>query len=112
MSKITEVASALQTVLLGGADAAARDSGFRERQSKLGGAVFAQALVFGCLANPLPTLDDFAQAAAAAGRPATPQAFHGRFDAQAADFLRRVLADAVGQAIAAPEPSALGLLAR
>jgi hypothetical protein len=102
----------MQTVLLDGAEAAARDSGFRERESKLGGAVFAQALVFGCLDNPLPTLDDFAQAAAGAGCSATPQAFQGRFTPEAADFLRRVLACAVAKVIAAPEPSTLGLLAR
>ena len=49
---IATVSAAMQTVLTAVAEEAARASGFRQRESKLGGAVFAQAMVFGCLASP------------------------------------------------------------
>jgi hypothetical protein len=70
----------------------------------LGGAAFVQATVFACLAKPLPTLDHFTQKAAALGVVVTPKAFDQRFTQQAADCLRRTLADAVRQVIASQPP--------
>ena len=57
MNIILLVAQALQTVFTSKADEAARLSGFRQRSFALGGRAFAPAMTFGCLANPLPTLD-------------------------------------------------------
>jgi hypothetical protein len=110
-SLITTVAEAMQTVLTENADEAARDSGFAQRKSPLGGAVFVQSTVFACLATPLPTLDHFAQKAAVLGAVVTPEAFDRRFTETAADFLRRVLADAVTQVIVS-QPPMVALLQR
>lgn len=101
MTIVASVAQAMQTVLTTQAQAAAHASGFVRRHSKLGGAVFAQTMVFGCLANPRATLEDFAQTAAACGVAVHPQAIDQRFTPQAAAFLQRVLADAVQQVIVA-----------
>jgi hypothetical protein len=101
MSMVNQVAQAMQTVLTTAAEQAARDSGFRQRDSKLGGAAFAQTLVFANLSHPSATLEDLAQTAAAAGVTVTPQAFDQRFTPQAADYLQRVLAATVEQVVAA-----------
>jgi hypothetical protein len=98
---VTQVAEAMQTALTTTAEEAARASGFCQRRSKLGGAAFAQTLVFGCLGNPGTRLEDLAQTAAACGAAVYPQALDQRFTPQAADYLRRVLAAAVGQVCAA-----------
>jgi len=111
MTMVPQVVEAMQTVLTTAADEAARASGFRQRRSKLGGAAFAQALVFGCLGHPHTRLEDLAQTAAAAGVAVYPQALDQRFTPQAADYLQRVLAAAVAQVIAA-EPVAVPLLRR
>src|SRR5450631_858909 len=111
MTMIPLVAQALQTVFTTQADEAARLSGFCQRASSLGGRAFAQALTFGCLANPLPTLDNFCSAAAVAGAPVRPQAFDKRFGPASAEFLRLTLANAVNQVVGI-EPLAVGLFAR
>src|SRR5205814_1384948 len=64
-----------------------------------------------CLAEPLPTLDHFAQKAAALGVKATPEAFDQRFTDSAADCLQRTLAEAVSQVIVS-QPPLLPLLQR
>lgn len=114
MSMVAQVAQAMQTVLTHDAEQAAHASGLCQRHSKLGGAVFTQALVFGCLGNPEPTLEVFAQTAAACGAAVAPQAFDERFEArgpQAAACLQQVLAAAVRQVVAA-DPVAIPLLQR
>lgn len=111
MNIILLVAQALQTVFTTKADEAARLSGFCQRSSALGGRAFAQAMTFGCLDNPLPTLDNFCSFAAAAGAPVRPQAFDKRFGPASAEFLRLTLANAVNQVVAI-EPLAVGLFAR
>jgi hypothetical protein len=108
---LTDVADALQTILGDEADRAARDSGFCQRASKLDGPAFAQAMTFGCLADPSPTLEDFAQAAADAGVPVRPQAIDQRLGPAAADCLRRVLQAAVGRLLVAG-PADVPLLRR
>lgn len=111
MSILDDVAQAMQSTLIDLATHAATDSGFSRRASKLGGAAFVQAITFGCLQHAEPTLEDFAQAAAACGTPATPQAIDQRFGPAAADCLQRVLAGALGQVIAS-QPAAVTLLQR
>lgn len=111
MVVLNKVAQAMQTVFTSQAEKAARDSGFRRRKSPLGGPVFVQAMTFACLAQPLPTLDHFCQAAAAAGVIVQPQSFDDRFTPKAAEFLRLSLADAVAVVIA-EIPLASGLLGR
>jgi hypothetical protein len=104
-SLITTVAQAMQTVLTEKADKAAVQSQFvRRKGAPLGGAVFVQSTVFTCLANPLPTLDHFAQKAAALGVVVTPEAFAQRFTESAATCLRLTLADAVARVISSQPP--------
>ncbi len=111
MSSIPYVCAAMQTVLTTEATLAARSTGFIQRQRKLTGASFVQALVFGFLANPRLSLDQLAQTAAAVGTPISAQGLDQRFTSQAAACLRAVLAAAVQQVVAA-DPVAIPLLRR
>lgn len=111
MATIADVAGALRTVLTTTADEAARATGFVRRRSKLSGAAFTQALVFGWLADPDATLEGVAQAAAAGGVAVSPQGLDQRFTPEAAACLRQVLEAAVGTLLAA-EPVAIPILAR
>ena len=78
MTTVTQLAEALQTLLTTTAEATARATGFVQRRSKLGGAAFAQALVFAWLANPQATVEARAQAAAVAGVAISPQGLEQR----------------------------------
>src|SRR5437016_1476860 len=104
MVVLNTVAQAMQTVFTTQADKAARDSGFRQRESSLGGPIFAQAMTFACLGHPLPTLAHYCQAAAAAGVVVQQQSFDDRFGPKtgprSAEFLRLTLANAVRQVVA------------
>ncbi len=57
MDIISQVTTAMQTVLTTVADTAARATGFIKRKRKLTGASFVQTLVFGWLSNPAATLE-------------------------------------------------------
>src|SRR3972149_664176 len=104
MDTVTQVAQVMQTLLNEPADRLARETGFVQRQSKLGGAEFAQALIFGWLANPEATLEELSQTAIAVGARVTPQALHKRFTPQAAAYLEQLLEEAVRQVVqAAPQ---------
>ena len=111
MTTVPQLAQTLQTVFTTTADAAARATGFVQRRSKLTGAAFVQALVFGWLANPHASLAALTQAAAVAGVAISPQGLDQRCDEAAAAFLQAVLAAAV-QAVVAAEPVAIPLLQR
>jgi hypothetical protein len=111
MTSIPQVAQALQTVLTTEADQAARQTCFVQRESKLGGAKFAQTLTFGWLANPEATLEELAQTAATLGVSITPQGLDERFTPQAAQCLERVLHKAVEQVITTT-PVAIAVLQR
>jgi hypothetical protein len=109
--KTQEVTGALIDVFTSVADRAARQSGFVQRQSKLTGEAFVQALTFGWLRNPDATLDELAQAAASIGVTITPQGLDQRFGPRAADCLQRVLQEAVSRVIAT-NPVATQILQR
>ena len=55
---IQEVTASLVDVFTSVADRAARQSGFVQRESKLSGEAFVQALTFGWLQNPGATLEE------------------------------------------------------
>src|SRR2546430_4236304 len=95
MTTVPQLAQTLQTVFTTTADAAARATGFVQRRSKLTGAAFVQALVFGWLANPHASVAALAQAAAVAGVAISPQGLDQRCGEAAAGFLEAVLAAAV-----------------
>jgi Transposase DDE domain len=111
MNTITQVASAMQTLLTETADRLARQCGFVRRQRKLTGAGFAQALALGWMQHPDNSWEQIAATAGAAGQAVSVQALHQRCGRKAAEFLQALLAEATRQAIAG-QPQAAGLLAR
>jgi hypothetical protein len=112
MTKVAKVAANVQTVLIDVAAQAVQQTGFCTRAGgKLGGPVFVQAVVLACLSQPEPTLEDFAQVAADAAVPVTPQAFDQRFTKAAAACLRQVLERSCAYALA-EDPVAVDLLRR
>lgn len=111
MVTIPQIAEAMQAVLTTVADKAARETRFVQRESKLGGAAFAQTLILGWLENPEATLEELSQTAAALGVVITPQGLDQRFSATAAQCLRHVLVAAVERVITA-EPVAIPILQR
>src|SRR5579859_3814373 len=111
MTTVAQLAEVVQTLLTTTAEATARATHFVQRRSKLGGAAFAQALVFAWLANPQATVAARAQAAAVAGVSISPQGLEQRCTEQAAAFLEQLLAQAVRLVVAA-EPVVVPLLAR
>jgi hypothetical protein len=100
MSSLPQVAAALEQVVTEVATEAAGPVGFVRRQRVLTGALFVQALVLGWLAQPEATLHQLTQALAVRGAAITPQGLAKRFGPEAAALLERVLAAAVGAAIA------------
>jgi len=111
MTTVAQLGAHLRTVFTTVADTLARHSGFVQRRSKLTGSVFAQAVVFGWLANPEAALPELAQAAAAAGVPISPQGLDQRCTERAADFLEQLVGAALTTLIDA-EATVLPLLAR
>ena len=111
MTIIEQVAAAMQDVLTTLAQRLARETGFVQRASKLGGAHFVQTLVFTYLANPDASLEELTQTAAALNVEITPEGLTQRFTPAAATFLQAVLASAVQRVLAA-DPLAIPLLER
>jgi hypothetical protein len=103
---LDHLAEALQTLFTTDADQAAKDSGMIRRKRKLTGATFVQALVFHWLENPQATIEEVIEDLAI-----TEASFNERFDARAADCLRRVLEQALERLFAA-RPEAIPLLRR
>lgn len=111
MTTVPQLADTLREVLTTQADALARQTGFVQRCSKLTGAAFVQALVFGWLANPHATLEALAQAAAVVGVAISPQGLDQRCTEAGAAFLEAVLGAAV-QAVIMAEPVSIPLVRR
>lgn len=111
MTTIPEVTSAILDVLTTVADAAADASGLVRRRSKLTGAVFVQAVVYGWLATPQAGVQQLARMAGALGVPVSAQGLDQRFTTAAAACLQQVLA-AAAQRLVAAEPVAIPLLRR
>ena len=111
MTTIAQIAEAMQTVLTSTADSAAAETGFVQRVSKMGGAAFAQTLVFGWLENPQATLEELCQTAAAVGVVITPQGLDQRFSESATRCLQKVLEAAVNEVIVS-EAVAIPILQR
>src|SRR5260370_27096619 len=111
MWTVTQVTTTVQTLLTTTANGLARETGFVRRASKLTGAHFVQALVFGWLNNPNATLQQLAQMAGTVGVPISSQGLDQRFSQVAANLLRQVLEVAVGSLVTA-DPVAIPLLQR
>jgi hypothetical protein len=111
MTTVPQLASALHELFTTTAERLARRTGFVRRTSKLSGALFAQTLVFGWLADPQISLCGLSQVAAALGVAISAQSLDERFTEAAAVFLEALLTRAVQQVIAA-DPVAIPLLER
>ena len=73
MDMMTQVAEAMQTVLMDQADTLGCAVGFVKRQRKLSGSRFVQAVVFGFQAKPDASYTDLRQSAASVGAVVSPQ---------------------------------------
>jgi hypothetical protein len=111
MTTVAELTQTVQVLFTRTADDVARQTGFVQRRSKLSGALFAQALVFGWLANAQASLENLAQAAAAVGVAISAQGLDQRCTEGAAVFLEALLGAAV-QAMVTADPVAIPLLQR
>lgn len=111
MWTVSHLSTVLQRLLTTTANTLARETGFVQRASKLTGAHFAQALLFGWLQQPQATLQQLAQMAGSVGVPISPQGLEQRFTEVAARFLRRLLEVAVTQVVTA-DPVAIPLVQR
>ncbi len=111
MTTVPQLSQTLQTLFTTTADTLARRTGFVLRRSKLTGALFAQALVFGWLANAQASLENLAQAAAAVGVAISAQGLDQRLGEAAATFLEDLLGAAV-QAVVAADAVAIPLVQR
>jgi hypothetical protein len=99
MTIITQVAKALQTVLTQRADELGRSTGFIQRERNLTGSQFAQALVFGWLANGQARLETLRQSAMNVGASISRQGLDQRFSPRAAHFLQEILKICIEQVV-------------
>lgn len=111
MWTVAQLSATLQTLVTTTANDMARETGFVQRASKLTGAHFVQALLFGWLNNPQATLQQLAQMAGTVGVAISPQGLDQRFTRSAAQFLHRVLEAAICSVVVS-DPVAIPLLQR
>ena len=111
MTTVSQVAKAMQDILIQEANVLARTLGVIQRQRKFTGASLAQALVFGWLHKPQATLAELAVAAGLAGAKVSPQAVDQRFGPKVTLFFRTLLERALTKVIAA-QPACVPLLQR
>jgi hypothetical protein len=111
MSTLSQLSSALQTVLTTSANELARQTGVVQRQRKFSGATLAQTFVLGWLSNPRATLSELAAMAASCGAAVRPQAVAKRMTLKLADFFKRMLDVATSQVITI-EPVSIALVQR
>lgn len=100
-TSLQELAEILQQLLIIDANHLGRSSGFIQRQRKLSGASFVQALVFGWQANPQASLEDLCQAACVSGVNISPQGLQERLNERGAAFLKQILERSLTYAVQA-----------
>jgi len=110
--QLNAMARQLQTLFSQDADRLAHQAHLIRRQRQLTGSAFAQGLVFGWLDKPQASLDELVVCLARAGVRLKPQSLDQRFSPAAAEFFRLLLGQALGQAVAASDRSAVPLLRR
>jgi hypothetical protein len=103
---LTRLAVCLQVLFTTTADSLGKSTKFIQRQRKLMGSGFAQALVFRWMARPKATLESVARELEV-----SPQALQQHLGPQAQAFLLELLQQALSQALKIPR-QALGLLKR
>jgi len=111
MNTITQIAQAMQAVMIQKADQLAQRLNLVKRKRKLEGGKFIHTLVFGFLANPEATYEDLSQMAATVGMNISPQGLEQRLTSTAAQFVQQVLMDTVEQVVSS-RPAAVPILQR
>jgi len=101
MTDITQIRTALQSVLGEKADELARKTKFIQREVKVTGSKFAQTLVFGFLDNPRMSYREMRQAASYSGLEITPQGLEQKFSKTSAEFMKAMLEKTIEQTICA-----------
>lgn len=99
MLNLPHVAKEMNAVLTKSAEVAAKETGFVQRSSKMTGSKFAQTLVLGWMKNPIASLDELTQVAAALQVAITPQGLDARFNEAAAELMKQVLEVALTKVI-------------
>src|SRR5258708_5465167 len=100
MSSIPQISEAMKYVLSERATALERESGLVQRSSaRLNGAIFAQSLVFGFLANPQASYSQLRHVAASLGTQVSRQAVEQRMGQAPVTFMRQLLEEAAGQVV-------------
>lgn len=95
MEIIARVAAAVQSLMGGWAEQAARESDVIQRQRKFSAVTLAQCFVFGFLAKPRASDEDLAQMAGACGVEVTPQAVEQRYTPRLVAFLEALFRRAI-----------------
>lgn len=99
---IPQLSQILQKLLIEDANRIGRESGFIQRQRKLSGSSFANALIFGWQANPQASLEELCQSARVCDVTISPQGLQERLNSpQANDFLRQLLLKGVSYLVQA-----------
>jgi hypothetical protein len=102
MNDLNRLAHALQDLLTDAADRIGRETGFVRRRRAVTGSSFAQSLVFTHLGDRDASQSRLQGTAAAVGLNISRQGMEQRFTARAAEFLKRLLADATTRLIQSP----------
>jgi hypothetical protein len=111
MTQVTQLATALKTLLTDKADQLGRELGVIKRTRVFTGSSLVQALVFGWLNQPHATGDQMAQMAARCNAPVREQSLDGRSTPELAQLLRHLIECGVGWMVTA-RPRVLALLRR
>ena len=107
MTTIPQLSAQMKHLLGPVADQLGRDTGFIQRQRCFSGSSFARTLVFAWWANPAATCDERAEMATLLECPVSASAIEQRFTPQAAEFLQRLLGEAVRTAVEAEKRPAI-----
>jgi len=100
MSSIPQVSEAMKKILTERASDLERPTGFVQRSTaQLRGAIFAQAVVFGLLANPQASYSQLRHVIGSLGVHVSRQAVEQRFDSHAVALVRQLFEEATGQVI-------------
>jgi hypothetical protein len=102
----------LQSLFGAQADQLARETGLVQREVKVTGSNFAQTLVFGFLDNPKMSYRQMSQTGALSGLKITAQGLEQKFSAASANFMQRLLEQAVKPVIETATGKEVALLQR
>ena len=112
MPSVSQIEEQLTYVMEERARILARQTGCIQRERKFDGADLLQTLVFGWLAHPQSSLEQFASTAATRDVVVSDTAIHNRFTESCAQFLHAVLQELTGIVVQADQDVPVPLLRR